>query len=356
MLASVFLALLAAMPGQRLLYAEKAKYETVISEGMADLGPAGISAASDEAVRDAQHKAVEQVLGRMYSARTVAESGRFIEQTVTTNIKGYIKKWKKLEGPEIIEFQQTEAKVVRVRIEAQVGVDRLREDTLALEEIQNRIGRPDLAVVLDDPDARQAVIEKLTERRFALRDIPEDADILIEGDLEIRESSRSGPTKVYGIETQGRIEFQSKVSLRALLSSSRELIAEYSASGAEWHIEENMARIAAVREAAQKAAEGISDGISMKWEDILNNGTSIFLRAEGLSVDNETAFMHALKRRSRGIKEIYPRGMKQGVFFFKIMYLGRIQTLARELQDLGTGYTVEVQSYDTNSIEVKVID
>ena len=71
-------------------------YITIFSEGTADIMEAGIAEATDRAYLDAQHKAIEKALGKLYSARTVVESGLFISQTVMANVKGYIRKWEKL--------------------------------------------------------------------------------------------------------------------------------------------------------------------------------------------------------------------------------------------------------------------
>jgi hypothetical protein len=335
------------------------KYISITSEGTADIREAGISEASDRAYLDAQRKAIEKALGKLYSAKTVVEAGRFIEQNITSNIKGYIRKWEKIDGPEVRDYPGISEKLVWVKIEAKVGKGKLKEDSLALEEIQRKLGRPDFAVVIDNKYCNQMISSKLKEKQFTVREInnansnsietalENNIDIIIDGTVE----SSGGKKIMPNVDMRS---FQANVIVKALNVTDGEILSQASGHGAHPHIEEESGTAEAIRKASTGAIDEIMEQVLSTWEYVLNNGNNIYLKMKGISLLEESDFKVLLKRYLRGLQEVHDKGFNEGVFTYKLKYLGDAKQLAKELSSMKSKVKINVSGYKSNTVEAEV--
>jgi len=101
-----------------------AKIHVVRSSGEAPILQNDVSQARDEAITDAEIKAVEHVVGIMVDSQTVIEQTLMIDSTIKTNVRGFVKSYKILK-----ESQSEDGDLYRVEIEAYVD-DNPLEDTL----------------------------------------------------------------------------------------------------------------------------------------------------------------------------------------------------------------------------------
>lgn len=320
----------------------------IISQGSADIRDAGMTEALDRAYLDAQRKAVENALGKIYYAQTVVEAGKFIEETVIANIKGYIRKWKKQGNPVIANYPGTGYKVVNVKIEAEVGLGKLKEDMVALKEIQMRLGRPDLAIDLDNLQANkelEKILNKYLFTVYELKNAPGDKiDIIIDGKV----TSETAGKIMEGVDL---ISCQADVVLKARLRTSGEILAQASGHGASPHINIESGKAAAIEKAVFNAGEDLVKQLFSAWENILNNGRDVYLNITGIKLADEAEFSHMLKNSIRGINEMYTKGYNNGVLRYKLKYLGELRYFAKDLDVLDT---IKVNSYDGNSIDAEI--
>lgn len=338
----------------------KNDYTLVVAEGTGDIREAGVSEAADRAYLDAQRKAIETALGKMYSAKTVVEAGRFIDQTIMSNIEGYIKKWSKIAGPEIQEFPGIEDKIVWVKIEAQVGKNKLKEDTMALEEIQRRLGRPDIAIIIENSYAGKVLSNKLKEKKFNVREISKEdnedpVEVAVENEIEIiidgEVSASSAGNIMKGVAMKS---FQSDVVFKAINTSDGAVLSQTSGHGAYPHINDEAGKAGAIEKAAETAAENLSQQILSGWEDVLNNGNNLYLRVAGISLEDESDLKMVFNRYLRGLKEVHSKGFKNGIFTYKLKYLGDAKQLAKELSGVKSKFNVKITGYRVNTVEVEI--
>ncbi|MFC2092119.1 hypothetical protein ACFLTD_05040 [Elusimicrobiota bacterium] len=333
---------------------------TVEAEGLADIRPAGISEATDRAYIEAQRKALELALGKIYSARTVVESGRFIEQTVMAQVKGYIRSYDKIAGPQVQDFPGTDEKVVWVKIKAHIGMDKLKEDTLALEEMQNRLGRPDVAVVIEDKSARQVVSDKLKESKFTVKELEgpgsdyivwagnSNIELIIDGEVK----ASGGGQIMSGVDLKS---YQADVSLKAINVIDGEVLALSTVHDAKPHINEVTGKAIAIESASGRAADKLISSLLKAWENVLNNGNNIYLEVSGLDLKKETDFRKILERYIRGLNEIHSKGMKDDIFTYKLKYLGDAKQFAKELDALNINNVhITIDGYKMNKVESKI--
>jgi len=333
-------------------------YVTVVSEGIADIREAGVSEALDRAYLDAQYKAIEKALGKIYSARTVVESGRFLQQTVMTNVKGYIRRWYEISKPEEIQFPWTNERVVYVKICAEVGLNKLKDDTVALQELQKRLGRPDIFVDIDNIYAKQVITTKLQEIGFTIHDLEikkgdlinsaleNNIEVIIQGSIEVKNSG-----KVF--ENLDIKLFQSQVSLRAINVSDNRIIAHVTAEESYPHVDEKSGKVGAIKKATESAMNKLIEDLLASWEDILNNGNELYLKVKGLVIEQESSFRKYIQRSIRGCREIYCEGMKNNVVSFKILYLGNVNDFVKDLNRI-KGYNIKVTKFSTNIVEAEI--
>lgn len=334
----------------------------VVAEGFADIRESGFSDAVDRAYLDAQHKAVETALGKVYSARTVVEAGRYIEQKVYADVKGYIKNWEKISGPATQEYPGTKDKIVWVKIKASIGLNKLKSDTGALLEIQKRLGSPDVAVFINNKHALNKITEKLKAKKFIVKDIDmieneAKLELALENDIEIViegvVTTSGGRIIMKGVDMRS---YQANIVLKALNSVDGIVLAEASSSGAYPHINPESGKAGAVEKATDKASDELIDKLLISWEDSLNNGNNFYLKIGGLTLKNEADFKFILKRNLRGLKEVFSKGFKEGIFSYKLKYLGDVKTLAKDLSNIKGKFKVEVKSYRLNTVKIKALE
>ena len=107
-------------------------------------------------------------------------------------------------------------------------------------------------------------------------------------------------------------------------------------------------------EAIEIAADKIVDQLINAWENVLNNGSSLYLKVKGLSLNKESDFKRILTRYLRGIKEIHSKDFKNGVFTYKLMYLGDGKQLAKELSSVRGSLNINVTGYMANTVEAEL--
>lgn len=111
-----------------------AETETVTVDGVAGLKE-NQTLSRDNAINDAQRKAVEQAVGVMLSSETLVENSALVRDSIYSKSQGYIKQYKIVkEGPD--------GDIYVVTIMAIIGVTDLKNDLGALGLLHVRVGKP----------------------------------------------------------------------------------------------------------------------------------------------------------------------------------------------------------------------
>ena len=110
-----------------------ARLHVVRSSGESPILQNDVSQAKDEAITDAEIKAVERVVGVMVDSRTVVEQTLMIDSTVKTHVSGFVKSYKILSGGE-----NKSGDLYKVDIEASVD-DKPLEDSLTRLMMKDKV-------------------------------------------------------------------------------------------------------------------------------------------------------------------------------------------------------------------------
>jgi hypothetical protein len=115
----------------RLAPAQETK--TVIAEGVAAIRQDALAIARDQAVEDAQKRAVEQAIGIVIGSQTGVENYQVISDKILSRSKGYITRY-------TVIGENQDSGLLRVRITADVAMDRLSTDLSAIGIAPGRMG------------------------------------------------------------------------------------------------------------------------------------------------------------------------------------------------------------------------
>jgi hypothetical protein len=240
-----------------------------------------------------------------------------------------------------------------------VGKDRLSEDTLALQKIQQRLGRPDIAITLSNKKAKQVIESSLKDKEFTVKDIghnPQDpfktanennVEIIITGEA----TAKSAGAVMEGVSMKS---YQAEVIFKALNVTDGMILAEASAHAAAAHIEELSGMTAAIKKASKQAAGELTEKMIEGWEDILNNGSNLYVDIKGLTLNNESDFKRFLKDSVRGVTEVHSKGLEDGINSFKVKYLGDSRHFAQALNEAEGDFSLTVTGYKVNLVEAEI--
>lgn len=362
------------------------KIET--AEGMAEVRSAGKDEAYDRAIENALRKCIEEALGTIVDARILGDSGVILEENIYAKKQGYIKKYE-------IKSKKIDDGVAYVTVTAVVGLQKLKDDVMALGILQHRMNLPKVIIIInefieDKPSTQKAsynvVLTNFKNREFVIispTDIsPEykkhinqlsvsmeqdenafistagkigmdvNADLVIAGKVEAKKSTIK---ETYGInfETGGMKSMRINLNFKTVNVGDGRIIAASTKNAGGVGASVLDASINGIERAADPAADDLISQILKAWEDILNNGNLITLYASGLSLTEELKFSKAVKSYFREVKEVYSKQKKGNYSVFTVKFLGTPRDLAMALSTKETfPYKVSVQKYDFGQVTV----
>ncbi len=361
------------------MYGEGTK--TIVTEGMAEVRKAGVPEAYDRATEDALKKAIEKALGTIIDARIIGSSGVILEENIYAKKQGYIKKY------EILSKREKDG-IAYVKVKAVVGMEKLKDDVMALDILHHRMNLPKTIILVDERNlgakgdtAYNVLVKKFSEKRFTIISpdnigisykkkiarlfkvmdsdenqfitlaarigIDANADIVIVGKAS---SKKAEGVNLYGT---GMKSYQADVSFKVVNVGDGRIIAVSSKHGAAAHVTDQTGGINAITDAAELASNDLINQILKAWEDILNNGNLITLYVKGLTLTDEIKFSKSLKAYFREVKEVYPKQRRGHTSVFTVRFLGTPRDLATALVTKETfDYNVKIRSYDFGKVTI----
>ncbi|MDD5065468.1 MAG: hypothetical protein PHF84_00330 [bacterium] len=362
--------------------------KTETAEGMAEVRSAGKDEAYDRAIENALRKCIEQALGTIIDARILGESGVILEENIYAKKQGYIKKYE-------IKSKKIDDGVAYVTVTAVVGLQKLKDDVMALDIMQHRMSMPKVIIFINEKNLGQeskqnasynVLVKKFTEKKFTIispSDVGAEYKKLIsglyssiEGDENefISAAGKLGTEvnadvvivgKGFSKEAEGALSaystqmksFQADMDFKVVNVGDGRIIATSTKHGAAVHINNATGGINAIQKASEMAADDLVNQILTAWEDILNNGNLITLYASGLTLTAELKFSKDLKSYFREVKEVYSKQKKGNQSVFTVKFLGTPRDLATALTTKETfPYQVNVLKYDFGLVSVSVVN
>jgi hypothetical protein len=280
-------------------YAQNKK--TVTAEGMSSLS-------FHAAIRDAQRSAVEQGAGVFIHSETEVKNFELQKDKIFSRTEGYLLR-------SDIVSKKKEDGLYLVTIQADVALDKVKNDLIALKILLESMERPKLMVLIEEDYSRLSfsgmrlaeteMVSLLHEKGFELADRDqfaaasqqEQAKQALAGNLEAAKALGLmfgaqyillGKAAVHSsgeaLAGSGFKSMQASLQMKILQSRSGRILGSVITRGAAAHISELAGATEALKKCAQKSVDTyLVDNIMNSFQDFLNNGLPLKVSVVGVA-------------------------------------------------------------------------
>ncbi len=362
--------------------------KTVTAEGVAVIQGGARDIARDQAIEDAQKRAVEQAIGILIDSQTQVENYQLISDKILSQTKGYIKRYS-------IAGETVEDTLLRVTINAEVSLGQLSDDLSGIGILLGQMHRPRTMIMIAEQNighewyawwwgyhgqqtdigvVENTFVDVFTQKGFefidhqtAANEIKVTAAYKVQ-DLTADQARTLGNqadaevvivgkavAKPYGDIGGGMKSVQADLSVKAIRTDTGQILASATTHGAAVHITEETAGIEALKKAANDAAQQMLEKILAVYSREAGGTKSVNITVNGLTKTQFVKFKDVLKNQVRSIKDIHERSFSGTTARLSVDAKGSAQSISDELllRDFGT-FAVEVVSSTANSLELKV--
>ncbi len=371
--------LLASSPFQALAQTT----ETIESEGVATILQGNTDIARDNAIVDAQRKAVEQAVGVLMSSESLVENYDLVSDRILTQSAGYIQSY------EIVDEAQTNTEY-RVTITAVIGVGNLETDLQAIQHLIHQKGNPRMMFLVEESiegvrdagigsgdmsqaetslvqaflDAGFEVVDSATvaaniNRDQALKAVEGDAvaaaalgsqygaDVIITAKV-----AASSGDKILKTSMKSH---QAAITAKVVRADTGAIITSATEQGKHAHIDDMAGGIAAIDKASQQLADVLIPRILEQWRQDIQTATTIQLMVSNVSFTQLKALKTVLQNEIRGVKEVYQRSFQSNMARLDVDIQSTTETLADELVSKEfNGFSIEITGMTENRIDVTI--
>ncbi len=362
--------------------------KTVTAEGVAVIQGGAKDLARDQAIEDAQKRAVEQAIGILIDSQTQVENYQLISDKILSQTKGYITRYS-------IAGEKQEDTLLRVQINAEVSLGKLTDDLSGIGILLGQMHKPRTMIMIAEQNVghewyawwwgalgqqtdigvvENTFIDVFTQKGFEFIDHQAAAnDIKVTSaykvqDLTAEQAKMLGNqadaevvivgkaiAKLYGDIGGGMKSVQADLSARAIRTDTGQILASATTHAAAVHITPETAGIEALKKASNEAAQQMMEKILTVYSREAGGTKSVNITVSGLNKTQFVKFKDVLKNQVRGIKDLHERSFSGTTAKLSVDVKGSAQSLSDELllKDFGT-FAVEVVNSTANSLELKV--
>ncbi len=332
----------------------------VVAEGVAALDD-NPDIARDKAVNDALRKAVEQGVGTYIDSKTAVQNYELLYDRIYSHAKGYVASY------EVVREQKDQdAGLYRVWIEAVVKHGKLEDDLTAMGILVQEMGRPRLAVVVDNEDLAYTLEDYFQEQGFPIVDMATvrrvlkrseeqqlfkgdkraaqklatltGVEILITGQTEIKSEFKKLP-----YTNEKKDIYTAKARLKAVEALTGEIIAVSSIRRSVPFSEEEVIKLV-----GDSAAKELSSEIIQKWTQRRN---VIHLVIKGAKSAKVAKIKKGIRKDIRGVKQVLDRGMVEDYAIIEIVAETNAQEVLDELRENASKLGIVITGYEGQRIE-----
>lgn len=369
------------------LNAAAADAVTVKATGQAAIRQGDKAQAYDNAIADAQRKAVEQAIGTMISAETVTENFQLISDKIYSQAKGYLRKYKVLS-------KKIDGGVYAVTIEAEVSSGDLSKDLEGIGAILRKMNMPRVLVMITEQNVgskqvawwqgegsyaldmgaaenalidswtqkgfsfvdRQALQGKLTARKALTGAAPSNdqvkefalgtgAEVVIIGTAFANDNGPILGTKMHSL--------RANISLRALAVDTGRILATATTTSSVGHIDAAYGGTKALDKVARKAGAELLTKVMDQWKKAVSGPAVIALTITGVKKSKYLRKIATfLGNDIRGVQDVRQRSYRKKVAEFEVEIKGSGQTLAEELEEKNFGdFEIEIDEITPNTVK-----
>jgi Tfp pilus assembly protein PilF len=326
----------------------------------------------EQAVYSALRAAVEQGVGLFVSSDTKVENFQLIHDKIFTRTRGYVSRYKVIDGSERTEYGLT-----HIKVRAEVSTARIRDDLEAIRLIYSLKNLPRIMVVTADYAAGKKLVQQtgatvledeLLAKKFTLVDQSQLAK-LKERDLSRpsvhSELARAGfrfgadliitgvavagtpyGTDVYGVK-QMRVPVQ--INYRLIRADNARVISVASFSN-DWGAQSSMkAMNTAITRAAKKASKKLIAELIDFWKSEVYNTTRINVTVNGMHGKQLNELNHEIAKGAM-VRSVSLRYIERDKAVFDVEAGGTVQRLREHFVAMPD---ISIVAMSANSIELE---
>jgi hypothetical protein len=320
----------------------------VMSEGTAFIHNDRMDIARDKAIESALRQVVEKTVGVMISSTTEVENFEVKLDQILSESQGFINTYKVVD-------EKREGDILKVTVEADVGVGKLKDRMKAIQMVITRKSMPRVMVIFGNETQADMIAESVMSQYFMSKGFTViDAETVKKNVKHERLQAMASDEKElkklghrYGAEIVilGSIEFSHKSmkvdniemvfnkalgSVKAVNVDTGVVIATDSDTRSAPGMGEAEKRI--IEEMGRKMSENVMNQVMERWSSELTNAVTVTVVASGLKSYQELAmFKEAVAREVRGVKNMYQRSYANGRVELDINIKGNTQSLADDI-------------------------
>ncbi|ABW67003.1 flagellar assembly protein T N-terminal domain-containing protein [Desulfosudis oleivorans] len=366
---------------------------TVTAEGVAVITDGNMASARDGAVNDALRRAVEQAVGTMVSAETVAENYTVLSDRVYSKTAGYVKNYEVLS-------EMPETQLYRVTVKAEVSKADIQNDLSALGLLMARKNMPRVMIMVAEQNIGQTtyaywwdrsmttqtdmtitentLMEKLSGKGFNVVDhTVADRTVELSSAYKIADLTNDAMQKVgqlYGAEVviygkayaklRGSVlgtamqSAMANISLRVVNTDNGAVLATTTANAAAAHPDEMTAGANALKNVTEQAADQIITQIVERWSNEVSGAGLIQVTVTGnVTYSRLVGLKDTIQAQVRGVRAIHQRSFEGQKALLDVEFSGSAQEFADGVSRADfNGFAVTVSGATQNSVTLKVTD
>lgn len=350
----------------------------ITSTGIGDITAGSEGKARDAAIEDALRKAVEQTVGTLIQSETVVQNFTLVSDKILSRSSGYVKKY------DIVNESKDES-TYKVTVLAVISSERIIDDLKAIGLLMFRKHRPRIMVVIPErnlgrrvynPVAETEIIKGLLARGFKVVDQSQVAKIrygeqvkaAVEGDMRLARKIGSQHSaeiiivgeafsEPLGNSIAGMISARGRIDARAIKTDTGEIIAAESKDSTGIDVTGTISGKSAIQKASVNLTDSMVEQIFTKWNDEVNNISSVEFVVNGVTHSQLTKLNSILLTSFRGVKGVHQRSFTGGRAAIEVELSGQFQSFIDELVNKNfKDFSIEITDTSVNRIEAKLID
>ena len=357
--------------------------ETVEAEGIATIRQGNTDIARDQAIADAQRKAVEQAVGVLMSSESLVENYELVSDRILTQSAGYIQSY------DIVNEGQSGTDY-RVTIKAVIGVGNLETDVQAIQHLIRQKGNPRLMFLVEESiqgvrnagigsgdmsQAETSLVQAFLEAGFEVVDsatvtanINRDQALkAVEGDAaaaavlgnqygaDIIITAKVAASSGDKILNTSMKSHQAAITAKVIRADTGAIITSATEQGKHAHIDDLAGGIAAIDKASHQLAETLIPRILEQWRQDIQTATTIQLMVSNVSFAQLKTLKTVLQTDIRGVKEVYQRSFQSNTARLDVEIQSTAEMLADELISKEfEGFSLDITGMTDNRIDLTI--
>ncbi len=342
----------------------------------------GISFTSrEDALRQAQRAAVEQAVGVYVESRTEMENFEVKKDAIFSRTQGYITRYEVLD-------EQAAGEQYTVKIRAQVSMDKIKDDLMAMKILLESMAHPKVMILVDETHASAPGMEmNLAETELTALFKAKGFDVIDSAQFEkvksfaqTRQTMADNPAAAMSLgllgaqyavlgkaavedageafDGSGMKSIQAALQLKVVQTQTGRVLGSVVKNGAAAHISALTGAGIALRKAAKSAFNDyLADAITESFQDFLNNGAPVTLNVTGVETFQRykavSEAVDGLEKIVSSKKEVWNKA--GGLLVLGVMFRGTSVELAELLDGRDVqGAAIEVTDFAPERVDCRL--